>query len=687
MFPDEVLQQLGLYQQPPPVGPPLALAAPPALPEPEPLPVPEPQRGEFVVPKEAFGQPGALGQGGFEPPPASDAPPLAPAAPAAPAAPQQPMTAGQQLQRAQQKQGQADVAGAEAIAAQRDVARQKARDELAAIHDFDEREKQIEEQRKAAADETTKVRAQKQAYVATTLQEANNHRIDRDKHLKEMGIGAKIGWGIAMIMSNIGAALQGRGGGDAVLEMLQKQMHDSVVAQMDERDRLRAKNSAAQHDLDKYDQFSKDRMAQIALLSAQNEKRLANMFRMAGAKAAEPAAQANALDAVAKLEKSSAENAQKAAEFAAGHEIQRKQLAVSQGNLAVSRANQSLAERRFTHDVLKDTADVDLRRQQIENEAKKLERQGRTDEAKLVRERSVGGEVKLVPVDPKDVRPGDKTITKDGKTFRSELGSITNRKGDVWIPTGTDTVVTEFQKSHEAGLKVLGAIDALRQLGPEWMSNVANSKKLQEYRTEVADGVLEMVKYKGMGVPQKHDIEYAMKGLGSGEPGQWLDTLDAMNRARSIILRNMNTSMQSRGYDKTWEGPPDPLAQAPTEPSKNQKALAELQQRPYPRAAPFTPNINPEQQKQLDELSRRANNQDSDAIAALVLLMQTGATPEIRDAAADAFGETRYNWPTPVPPDPVTTADEVGINPQWLIENFHRKPEPTLPRTRNAPPP
>ena len=566
-LPSQVLQGLGLM--PPPVPPPLPpvddslagvpLAQPdlPPVPAPPAPPMPEPNRGEFVVPSAAFGHPGALGAGEFQPPAPAPAAAPAPARPhqgAPPRAPV-PMSPDAQYARAQQKQSQADVDAADAIAAKRDAEVAKSREELAATKAFDAQSEAIEQQRKAFQEESTKVHAQKQAYVDATMRDADGYKVDQNKYMNEMGLGRMAGWGIAMVLSGIGDSLQGKKGENPVLQMLQSRMHASVVEQVDERDRLKARNAGARHELDKYDQFSASRMAQINLMDAQNEKRLANMIRLAGAKAAEPTAQAAALDAAAKLEQSSAEKAQKAAVDAGQYDMQKKQLAVSQGNLGVARANAIETQR---HNI----ATEQLTAQQRDIETARLLKQGRTDEAKLVRERAIGGEVKMVQIDPKEAQPGDKIVTKDGKTFRAEPGLVSMRDGEVFIPKGTEATISKFQENYEYGQKVLAKVDEIRKLGPEWMSNVANSDKAQQLKTEVKALLLDAVKFHGLGVITGHDTEHTLGAYGLGDNSDaigWKDVMAGLDKARANVVRDINISMQQRGLDKTWEGPPDPL--------------------------------------------------------------------------------------------------------------------------------
>lgn len=703
-LPDEVLQGMGLGG---PTLPPVDdyLGGAPMVDPPLAPPVLEPAPELPVLPSMAQPAPAQTEQlrPDFHVDPSEFGTPQQPAVPQQTQRPQPtgPMTADQQFARAQTKQSQADMDSANAIAAKRDVEVQKAHEELAAYNAFDEQEKQIQKQRKEFADESTKVHAQKQAYVDATMRAVDDYKVDQNKYVKEMGLGGVAGWGIAMILSGIGDALQGKKGESPVLKMLQDKMHQAVVEQMDQRDQLKSKNDRAQHQLDKYDQFSKDRMAQIGLMDAQNEKRLANMIRVASAKSADPLAQANGLDAMGKLEQSSAEKAQKAAVDAGQNEMAKKQLVVSQGQLGVSRAN-AVESRR--HNI----ATEFLTAQQRDIEAAKLDKQGKNDEAKLVRERAIGGETKLVPVDPKDVRPGDKTITKDGKTYRTETGLITMRDGKTpFVPKGTDTIVSKFQEQHEAGSQLIAGLDAIRQLGPEWMSDTANSTKLQQMKTEVGDAVLKMVRAQGMGAVNGKDVENALKplGLGNNETGTgFKDAMGGLDRARDIVIRNMNISMGARGLDKDWDGPPDPLKQPKAEASEVQKLQTSLLSKPDEnrerawqqtyaaelkasggnidaakqaanQALTEAGSVSFQQRKDLKTLTTQAIAGDAEAIAALTDASKNAPSKTVRQLASDALSDIKNAAaPQPTISSAGPSHDPLGYNPDDLIRRFHQPP-------------
>lgn len=385
MLPDAVQQQLGLMPPPaPPIdqgpgpgasssGPPsflpsiAAIQATPALsPAPAPnLPPPSldnpPQFGAAALSSPSAGSfgPGAPPDRDYHVPVSAVMPqPQHAAAQHAPVT--RPPSPDQQLALAQGKQGAADQTSLGAIDTQEAVNRAKAASDLSAFNAHDENAKKLEDDRKSWQAEYAKTHQQKQAYVDATLKDVDNFHVDPNKYEKEMGLGDHLRWGIGMVLAGVGQAMQHQGGPNPVLQMLQDKMHQSVVAQMDQRDQLKERAGRAEHQLDKYDAFSQNRDAQMNLLDARNDKLLASTLMTSAAKYADPQAQANAQKEAATLLQSSAEKAEKAAQFAAGNDIAKKQLATSQANTAIAGGHLALAQKQFDWTKDKDQQTLDL---------------------------------------------------------------------------------------------------------------------------------------------------------------------------------------------------------------------------------------------------------------------------------------------------------------------------------------
>lgn len=254
-----------------------------------------------------------------------------------------------QLATANQKQADADQqayrgiqqASAVEVAKANDIARQQ--------QVYTDQQAKLDADRKAFDTEAAKVRQQKQAYVDSSLKDVDNFKIDPYKEWNAAGTANHVGWFIAMALSGLGDALQGKSGPNPVIQMLQEKQQQSIRMQMDQRDQLKDKYGRAEHALDKYDAFSQSRDAQYELLSARSDKWLAQQIALTSSKYAAPEAQARGQQMVAQLLQSSADHAQKSGEFAVNKEIHQKGMDltrrgqdISAGNEAANRA-QALA--------------------------------------------------------------------------------------------------------------------------------------------------------------------------------------------------------------------------------------------------------------------------------------------------------------------------------------------------------
>lgn len=656
-----------------------------------------PAHPDFKVPVSAINGPGN-GQG-----PAPQQPKPAPAP--------KPPSIDQRFVDQQQRQNQADQTAVDAIAEQRDISTQKADLDSAAYDAHAAEAKRIESVRKEWEAEAPKIRAEKQAYVDATLKAADDYKVDPNKYWDSMGMGQHIGLYIAMAISGIGDALQHKSGPNPVIQMLQDKMHESVVLQQQEREALAQKAGRAEHALDKFDQFSTNKQAQIDLMDARNDKFLANAIAAAGAKTESAQAQANAKKAVAELLQSSADKALKAAETASTHEYQMKQAAAAQTSAYASVMN---ARENVRHN----HAMEGLTEEQRQIEAAKLLAQGKDAQAKLVRERALGGEVK------KDAS-GKPVLGPDGKP---QLGLITDSKGEVFIPNGTETSVTKLQEGHNAALKLLGTLDEIRKLGPEWLSNTANSDKKQKLDELFGTAKLQAIAANNLGVPTGKDVELALGTLGTSDPTRFRDSLAGLNEARSTIIRNHNVQLHTAGLDRDWTLF-DPLSAPKSEQTQVEKIATTLKREPdqnperaqeqamvaahkaggsaqevikagreaYEAARSGT-SISQEQRQGIANLKALAISGGPEAQAAISTLRdivgiqdqkhqrdqkgifgtvtapwQKESLSPMRTLAAEALSEIQS---AATPPEPLTSAgpsyDPNGYSPQALVERFQR---------------
>lgn len=183
---------------------------------------------------------------------------------------------------------------------------------------------------------------------------------------------------------------------------------------------------------------------------------------------------------------------------------------------------------------------------------------GQTKAAEDIQKRGIGGEMAV----SKD-KDGN-VIYKDDGTPEIDVGLITKKNGDVWIPTGTDTTISELQKQHPAVAGLIGTIDEIRRLGPEWLSDTSNSDKKQKLDQLFSAAKSQATAVLGLGVPTGRDIELATGALGTTDPTRFRSSLAGLNQARNTFLRVHQERLKAAGLDKEWR-PPD-LANVPKAP-------------------------------------------------------------------------------------------------------------------------
>lgn len=548
-----VAQAIGLAQPPPPVVPPTPSDIPPEpilqLPsaaERPPAPVqPAPPR-DFQVPVEAFDGPGTPAQ-----------------RPAQPQRPAKPPTADQLAVEAQQKQQTADQAAQGAIGASELAQRAQAAEEQQAFEANDARVKAVQDEQKAFRDEAQKTRAQKEAYALSALQAVDNYKIDQNKFMNELGLGNAIGWGIGAALATMGDSLRGVKGPNPVIQMMQDRMQQAVRAQIDERDQLKERAGRAEHALDRYDAFTKDKEATFQMRMAEGERMLGNMLRTTAAKYKDANIQAAADAEYAKLFQSAADRTTKAVDAASTRELQQKQLSISAFQAGETARHHKAMEA--------------LTSQQRDIEAAKAMRAGQVDQAKLIRERALGGDV------VKKTNP-DGTVTKTTDLIRMKDGTL-------FIPQGTETNVTKLQEQHRASLVLLGTIDEILRLGPEWLSDTAKSDKKQRLDELMGAAKLQAIAANNLGVPTGRDVELATAVIGSNDPTQVRSSLAGLKQGRATVVRNHNLELQSYGLDRPWE--PEDFGKEPPTPEKTSDdrllAIAAGSRSDAPGALPGTP--------------------------------------------------------------------------------------------------
>lgn len=665
-LPPEVLQGLGI---------PLPVQFPPASP---PLPPPSPMGSPLTAGNPAFGatEPAVPQFAPEAPPPSAPSPGGAAPSPARSSAPARPMPPDAQLVRAQQKQSEADVAQVGAIADETAAQRGQAASEVAAYKQFDEQNADLRKRQAELAADTAKIHATKQAYVDSTLRDVDSYKVDANKYTKQMGLGGMAGWGIAMVLSGIGDALQHKQGPNAVVQMLQDKIHQNVQLQLDERDQLKEKNARATHDLDKYDAWSRDRMAQMNLLEAQYEKRLGILIQEAAVKAKDPLAVANGQKAAADVLKSSADKAQKAAEFASTNDIAKRQLQVSQGSLGVSQFSAQETQR---HNLATEGLTGE---EHLIQANKELRTQADKTKQHAVLAPTTDGKVGLL-------------TNKDGATADFRSPEIAQKNSDMVAAAQTYNKLVGQMKS------------ALEEHGGS--SATIKGKDWQRMQSDLQSAVAELHDAYGITAFREPTMEFFEKMASAGvDPNSFVrDASAALEQSSQNLQGKVNNRLHAAGYDGPDVAfPPTSIPKAA--PSPIEQLSVSLKAKPdenpvraYDKAflAAYKANggdiagarvdanlaassaksgaVSPDQRQGIETLKAQVLGGDAASAAALEDVAKNASSSTVRRLAKGALNEIRNaQAPAPTTSSAGPTYDPNGYDPQALINRFSKPYQP-----------
>lgn len=171
---------------------------------------------------------------------------------------------------------------------------------------------------------------------------------------------------------------------------------------------------------------------------------------------------------------------------------------------------------------------------------------GQAKAAEDIQKRSIGGELSV----EKD-KDGNVIYNDDG-TPKLHVGLITTKNGEVWVPNGMDSTVAELQQQHPVVTALVGTLDEIRRMGPEWLANTANSDKKQKLDQLFSTAKTQATRALGLGVPTGRDIELATGSLGTSDPTRFRDSLAGLQKARDTFVRVHRDRLTAAGLDKEW---------------------------------------------------------------------------------------------------------------------------------------
>lgn len=501
MLPDAVTQQLGWMPQPPPVDPSLAgppsfaldpavlqgMGVPPPSPSapamPPPMsPGPVPDSGPRPLPPPAAFHPGTdAGAGpvtspapepgpgaplgaqfphgaGGPPSPLSTSP--VPVQPTHSATPARPMSIEQQMGKNQADLGAATQEAKAAATAQTQAQLGQAAGDLQAEQDYAAKMKLLQDQAAKQRDDANQAHALAQRTVTDRMKALDNYKIDQNAYWHSMGVGTKISWFVGLALAGIGNAFSGKGNEpNQVLQMLQQKMTQSIVLQQDKRDQLEKGLGRSKDLMQEGDLYQAKRAADIAQSEAEATKMLKVQIDLATAKAADPTIRANGVAESAKLDRQLALDQQTAVEKLATYNIQKQQVGIAGGHLA-------LARKQFDLDVAWKSWEQNKGQQQLDLQAAK----------EALAERKAIGD--------KDLQLGVSAPVNDGQGGAS-TGMLTQKDGTVWHANKPEeaTKVQDTVAATTSYNRLIGKmINGIQQHGGE-----SSYLKSDDYQTMVVD--------------------------------------------------------------------------------------------------------------------------------------------------------------------------------------------------------
>lgn len=514
----------------PPDAPPPDIATPPPIPQSLPSMQEQPPAPQQPVPSRDY----------VVPAPQTAAPAPAPAQPAGkPPAQPKPQTFEQGMADVQQQERAANAEKIAANAAQTQAELGKNADVLAAYNQHQSTLDDINAKRQAFQDEANKVTTAKMLQIEQANRAADNYKVDRGKYWDGLGVGDKVGWSIAMALSEVGNALQHKQGPNPVIQMLQERIADGVREQMDERDRLDRQAGRARQDLADYEHFSSNRIAQFDYLMGQANTHLANEVALATAKAADPVTKANGMKQEAEIRAQAAQQQQSAVQLASQHDLAVKQNQIAAGHLA-------LADKQFQAEY----GPQGFKQQELQLQAAKLMQAGKQQQAKELVTRGVGG------------------LTVDGKTPAEDGSNVflapTEKEGEELRKqkAGVDTV-NEFVNDMSRQIKANGGASKWLQ-SPDFQKMMAKKESL----------IFALHQAYGVAGFRPGVLEQMEKALGGTDPTSFFRSAEpGLKAARDSLNRTFTA--QLRVMDPRFKGEYKPEdTSSPAEPSKTEAAMA-----------------------------------------------------------------------------------------------------------------
>ena len=612
------LSDPGLPSSPPPAPPPIGA---PELPEPSPPPaIPAQSTPDVIVTPQQKKQAGAAVQ-------------KERAAEAFSATPEgQIQQAGQGAVGAIAEQGQ--IAGAMGdIEASKQDEIQQLRARTAADMNTDQAA------REKARARRLELMASKQREVDGLVKAEADYKVDDSKFWKERSGAQKFAALLSIALSGIGEALAGRGGKNPALDLMRSMMEDNVRAQIRERDQLGKRIGIARSSIDTYRQAGADEEEVFRFKMAEDLERKAREAEVIAGKYAAPEAKARALATAAQFRQMGAEYAGKLAEGRAERSFREEQAAF-QNQMARSAeargwAGHALNRAQFEWQ-------KEFQNKSLEQAAAKAAAEGNAEEAKLIRERGIGGQA--VP-----------TRDDKGNIVGERQDLLRNRDGSIFVPAGSVASVDKLRDAKASSDTLVSLLEEARRIRTGWTSDSAKSPEFQQLKANWSAAKSVAKDAIGLGALSGPDMELIDGFIGTGDPTQWRDVDAGIAKAINNVSGMMTNKLRAAGFDGEYKAPTPPKEAAGARvPGQDDGALVDLMtDRPY-KVTPRNPKggLEPDRAEILRDIARAASGGDADAEAKLRKIAGGSDDARVRDTARALLSQIRPPTATPVAPAP-----------------------------------
>ena len=413
----------------------------------------------------------------------------------------------------------------------------------------------------------------------TAIKEWASAKVDDSHFYKSRSTGQEIAMAISLALSGIGEALQGRGGRNPALDLINKYAENDVNAQIRERDNLRDKATMAGSAVDRFRGLMGDNESARQALLAATKERAANQIEQAAKAYGSPAALARGEQAAAQLRASAAEHSAQAtqgvwqrgqAQRSLDEQIASRKASTGLGYANLKQSNQhfyaSLADKAIDRatGLAMDAAKLGAGERAAQGKAAQ-------DQQKEIAARAIGGAPRLATDDqgaPIVDRSGAPQVTYE---------PLKQADGSVFLPDEKSAPkLRDMKASADVINQFIGGIKrGIAEHGGE--SGYFQSADWQRTKSASAGVTLEMKNAYQLGALSESDVKLVEGLLGSTDPTSFVhDATAGLEAARQGINSKLNSTLRAYGYTGGEYAPTDPASGTPRQRTAADQGTHEL---------------------------------------------------------------------------------------------------------------